>query len=58
MSLCVVGRTENDVSGMQAQWKKKTDPIVKAAKLFHPITDISFLIGIFAFLVFAFMNFL
>jgi hypothetical protein len=50
--------TQDDIGRIKADLNKITGSIAKSTKWFHPIADISFLIGIVAFLVFAFKNFL
>jgi len=50
--------TEETTNKVQDELKRMTDSIDKSAKVFHPITDFSFLLGIVAFLVFTFINFI
>lgn len=50
--------TEDTMNELQDELKSKTDSISKSAKVFHPVTDFSFLLGIVAFLVFTFINFI
>jgi len=50
--------TEETAGKVQDELKNMTDSIAKSAKVFHPITDFSFLLGVVAFLVFTFINFI
>lgn len=48
--------TEENVQKFQEETQKKSNSITRTAKIIHPLTDGSFLLGVIMFLVFALIN--